>query len=109
MDTHPHALFSKSDTATEEPPVKTEPIALGDRRYLSPDGLASTLRVSLRTIARWHDARVGPPRIKVGNTVLYDLERLNLWLEQNETKATSSTAKPPRNHRQASKVTRNGS
>ncbi len=108
MNSHSNTTLLQSEIATEETSAKTEPIALGDRRYLSPDGLAAILGVSLRTIARWHDARIGPPRIKVGNTVLYDLERLNHWLEENETSPIDGNTIQSPNRRQVSKMVRNG-
>lgn len=51
----------------------SEPIAQSDgvvviaaRRYLTPERLAKTLKKSTRTLARWNEQGVGPPRIKVG-------------------------------------------
>jgi hypothetical protein len=34
----------------------------------------------------WDAERIGPPRIKVGKTVLYDLEKLPAWLAGRESR-----------------------
>ena len=59
--------------------------------YLRPPQLAERLRVSLRTLSRWHAERTGPPRITKGRLVLYRLEALHQWLEANEGRARAST------------------
>ena len=57
---------------------------LAGRTYATQEGLARGLGVTVRTLARWHDRRIGPPRSKVGNLVLYDLGKLAGWLESSE-------------------------
>jgi predicted DNA-binding transcriptional regulator AlpA len=47
--------------------------------------LAAFLGVSDRTVDRWHLLRTGPPRIKVGNKVLYRASAVLDWLRRNET------------------------
>jgi hypothetical protein len=39
----------------------------------------------VRTLGRWDAARIGPPRIKVGKLVLFDLAKLPAWLASRET------------------------
>ena len=41
--------------------------------------------VTARTLARWDDQRIGPPKSKVGKLILYDFEKLPAWLESHET------------------------
>lgn len=62
----------------------SEPRRILGRTYATPGQLANLIGVSRRTLTRWDDARTGPPRIKIGNTILYDLDRLNQWLESQE-------------------------
>lgn len=60
------------------------------KTYLTPKGLARRLGVTPRTLARWDDARTGPPRIKHGNMVLYDEAKLPIWLESMERQPLTS-------------------
>jgi len=53
---------------------------------LTPNEVAETLRVSERTLHRWHALRVGPARCKVGRRVLYRKSAIDAWLTANETK-----------------------
>ncbi|HXP72940.1 MAG TPA: hypothetical protein VN823_02250 [Stellaceae bacterium] len=62
-------------------------VEFGEKQYLSATHLAARLRVSVRTLARWDARRVGPPKIKIGKCVLYDLAKLPAWLESHEIEA----------------------
>lgn len=59
-----------------------------DTKHLTPADVGSLLGVSLRTLSRWHAQRLGPPRCKVGRTVLYRREAVEHWLRENETSPT---------------------
>ena len=48
--------------------------------YLDKRQLASQLKVSVRTLERWHRERFGPRRTVVGGKVLYAFEDLREWL-----------------------------
>jgi len=52
--------------------------------YLTIKEVAEKLNVSIRTLNRWHALRVGPPRCKVGNKVLFRDDALNQWLASHE-------------------------
>ena len=56
---------------------------LGDD-YLTQQDLARELHVSVRTIARWHVERIGPPRIVVGRLLLYRRAAIREWLESRD-------------------------
>jgi hypothetical protein len=43
------------------------------------------LCVSVRTLSRWDAARIGPPKIKIGKLVLFDLGKFTEWLASRET------------------------
>jgi predicted DNA-binding transcriptional regulator AlpA len=60
-------------------------IEIGARRYVSAQRVASMLGVSARTLSRWDAARIGPPKIKIGKLVLFDLGKLTEWLASRET------------------------
>jgi predicted DNA-binding transcriptional regulator AlpA len=61
-------------------------IAIGARRYVSAQRVASMLGVSTRTLSRWDAAGAGPPKIKVGKLILFDLGKLTEWLASRETR-----------------------
>src|SRR5215207_2972555 len=60
-------------------------IEIAGRRYITAGRLAAMLGVTVRTLGRWDVTRIGPPRIKVGKLVLFDLARLREWLATRET------------------------
>jgi hypothetical protein len=62
---------------------QTDRALLGDE-FLTPQALAKELRVSTRTIARWHVERIAPPRICVGRSVFYKRSSVRTWLESRE-------------------------
>lgn len=63
----------------------TGEVQLAGRRYVTPGRLATAFGVTVRTIARWDANRIGPPKIKVGKLVLFDLDKLPDWLASRET------------------------
>lgn len=60
-------------------------VEIAGREYITPEALADLLGVTTRTLARWDAARIGPPKIKVGRTVLFDLAKLPESLASRET------------------------
>jgi phage terminase Nu1 subunit (DNA packaging protein) len=59
-------------------------IEISGRRYVDAWRLASILKVSVRTLSRWDAAGTGPPKIKVGRKVLFDLVKVSDWLASQE-------------------------
>ena len=59
-------------------------IQISGRRYVNAWRLASILKVSVRTLSRWDAAGTGPPKIKVGRKVLFDLVKVSEWLASRE-------------------------
>jgi hypothetical protein len=59
----------------------SDELIVDGRRLVSERRAAEILRVSHRTLQRWHDGNIGPPRTKVGRKNFYDLERLQPWLQ----------------------------
>jgi len=60
--------------------------------HLNPAAVADLLGISQRTLSRWHALRVGPPRCKVGRTVLYRKDAVDEWLAKHETQPLRSFA-----------------
>jgi predicted DNA-binding transcriptional regulator AlpA len=63
-------------------------IEIGGRRYVSAWRLASMLGVSVRTLSRWDAAGIGPPKIKLGKKVFFDLGKIPEWLANREIPST---------------------
>jgi hypothetical protein len=63
-------------------------VEIAGRRYVRQRRLAKLLNVSARTLARWNACGIGPPKITIGKTVLFDLEKLPEWLATRETAPT---------------------
>jgi hypothetical protein len=61
-------------------------VHIAGRSYLTPEALAKKLKKSTRTLARWNEQGVGPPRIKIGKQPLYDEEKVPGWLAEYESK-----------------------
>jgi len=84
---HEELISSTSPEIADVEELLRQPITgiplLGDD-YLTQQDLARELHVSVRTIARWHVERIGPPRIVVGRLLLYRRAAVREWLESRE-------------------------
>lgn len=72
-------------TGNTSPIPSDQILQVGHKRYARPAYVARLLNVTRRTLNRWGQARKGPPKIVIGHTALYDLDKLATWLESNET------------------------
>jgi hypothetical protein len=70
--------------ASESNLSATGDLEIAGRRYVTADRLAAILGVTVRTLGRWETARIGPPKIKVGKLVLFDIAKLPDWLASRE-------------------------
>jgi predicted DNA-binding transcriptional regulator AlpA len=52
--------------------------------YLTPTQLAAQLGCCEKTLARWHAARRGPPRVTLGRRLLYRRTAVAEWLQRQE-------------------------
>jgi hypothetical protein len=68
---------SEADTAK-----LAEPLIAGE--YIKPEQLAEELGISLRSLARWHSLRVGPPRVVIGRIILFRRAAVAEWLRARE-------------------------
>lgn len=62
-----------------------------ESEFLSEDQVAVMLSVKPATLRNWGAMRKGPPRIKVGRTIMYRRAALVSWLEGCETQPVVST------------------
>lgn len=53
---------------------------------LTEADVAATLRISVRTLRRWHSLRKGPPRVKIGRKIHYRRNTVQRWIESSETR-----------------------
>jgi len=60
--------------------------------YVTKSELAQQLRKSTRTLDRLERQRVGPPRTKIGRSILYRLDSVREWLEAQEQRRTLTRA-----------------
>jgi hypothetical protein len=71
--------------------AETGEVEIAGRKYVTAERLASMLGVTVRTLARWNASRIGPPKISIGKTVLFDLAKLPDWLATRETHPNRKT------------------
>jgi hypothetical protein len=77
--------------------VARRPSILDD--YVTPKELARELGINPITLVRWHMARIGPPRTKMGRRVLYRRVSVQEWLvaqEQEQLTPAAWRRKPAR-------------
>lgn len=64
-------------------------VKIAGRTYATMNGLAQMLGVTPRTLSRWDERRIGPPKIKIGKMVLFEIEKIPAWLETHEREAVA--------------------
>ena len=45
-------------------------------------GAAEYLNVSPETLSKWRQRGEGPPCFKIGGVIVYDLDEIDVWLEE---------------------------
>jgi hypothetical protein len=60
-------------------------IEIAGRPYITKQGFASQLGVSVDTLDRWQRQGRLPPRIRIGTKQLYAEDRLNAWMASRES------------------------
>jgi Helix-turn-helix domain len=58
--------------------------------FLTRGEAAAELRVCERTLDRWHALGIGPPRTRIGRTVLYRRASLQNWIVAQERQGSAS-------------------
>jgi predicted DNA-binding transcriptional regulator AlpA len=80
MSNIPPESGSTSLPVIQETPCSS-PVLAG---FLRREELAAQLGISPRTIDRWQVSRMGPPRVHVGRTILYNIHSVRDWLQSRE-------------------------
>jgi hypothetical protein len=60
--------------------------------FLNREDLSQQLHISTRTLDRWHALGIGPPRVCVGRTILYNIESVRDWLLSEERSRESRSS-----------------
>ena len=70
--------------------TKSKPSADGivANEFLTEEDLAKEVKRSVRTIRRWNSLKLGPPRVVIGNLILFRRESVLEWLRSREDGAT---------------------
>ena len=66
---------------------------------LDREAAAKLLGISPRSLDRWHEHRVGPPRVAMVGLVRYRLGAIVQWLRDHEVQGPRSSPKPNPKHR----------
>ena len=68
-------------------------LALPDQEYVTEADLASVLDRDINTMRRWAVDRKGPPRTRMGRTVVYRVGAFRQWLLAQERDYDAEQAK----------------
>ena len=60
--------------------------------YSSEADTADELNVTIRTLRKWRQRRVGPAWVKVGRQVIYSIESRMSWLKDQEVRPVRQEA-----------------
>lgn len=69
--------------ARQNTSVKATPLS----GYIDTKELAESLGVHPTTLIKWRAARRGPPFTRLGQRVLYNVDKFRVWLDQQERRS----------------------
>jgi hypothetical protein len=69
--------------------MTTQPVVLSEP-YFQEKEFADFMRKNIRTVRLWEQLRIGPPRVKIGKTVLYRKSAVEAWLRSRESRPCRS-------------------
>lgn len=76
--------MSSSRQPTNYPSLPPAPAARLLEDYFSDDELAVELDTTKRTLTRWDNQRIGPPRTYIGRKPYYHRDDVKEWLRQRK-------------------------
>jgi predicted DNA-binding transcriptional regulator AlpA len=93
-----HEVPVPTSDSTPSPTQPEEPMLILDK-FLRREKLAELLHCSVRKIDRLYALRLGPPRVRFGRSILYNIDSVREWLRSREERWPSATKRPrlPRN------------
>lgn len=76
------------DTLVQELKRELLPALSIPKRYLTEEEASRYLSMSVHTLRQWRSKREknGPPFLKVGSSIRYDVQSLDVWIEQFSVK-----------------------
>jgi predicted DNA-binding transcriptional regulator AlpA len=82
-----------NDPSRDTSPSASEQQETASPRFLleglsRPESLAQELGISPRTLARWNTRREGPPRLRIGRSIFYDIAAVREWLRSKKEHAS---------------------
>jgi hypothetical protein len=80
----PTAVSEQEAPAHQTPGQLSLDYSLTLGEYVTPNQLAQSIGVSVRTLSRWHAQRIGPPRCSVGKLILYRVPAVRAWMAERE-------------------------
>jgi DNA-binding transcriptional MerR regulator len=52
--------------------------------YLKPEALAAEIGIHVRTLRKWDELGIGPPKTQIGRLTLYRVDSVREWLSTRE-------------------------
>ncbi|MFX0201887.1 MAG: helix-turn-helix transcriptional regulator [Candidatus Hodarchaeota archaeon] len=76
------------DTLVQELKRELLPLLSVPRRYLNEEETGRYLSLSIHTLRQWRSRgeENGPPYLKIGSSIRYDVQSLDAWIEQFKVK-----------------------
>lgn len=71
-----------------------------EKKFLTADQVAERYcgEITVGTLRNWRALRIGPPFMKIGKAVLYPIEELEAWDQQNLVLCHASKSASPAEH-----------
>ena len=58
-------------------------------RLITPKQLADLVGVAVSTLKKWRSIGCGPPWVRIGRRIFYDLAEVEKWIDQNRFCSTA--------------------
>lgn len=58
-------------------------------RLITPQQLADLVGVAVSTLKKWRSIGGGPPWVRIGRRIFYDLVEVEKWIDQNRFRSTA--------------------
>jgi hypothetical protein len=65
---------------------------MADNKFLTPEEVSERYRggISVGTLRNWRAMRIGPNFVKIGKAVLYPIDELDAWDQENKVTCRAS-------------------
>jgi DNA-binding transcriptional MerR regulator len=69
--------------------IESPPLSALLQGYVTPPQLAQQLGITLRTLRRWEQKRLAPPRTVIARQIFYRVSSVKSWMESREQRRRS--------------------